>query len=517
MIDVLGSLLHAHTPGPSDDFWYEPVGGGTTASGLRIGPEAAQKISAWYRGRDLLATSLAMLPLVMLRRLPNDGGRDSARDHPLHDVLHRKPNRYQNAFQWRRQAMYHLIDYGNAYSEIVPGVRGFVDALRPLHPNNVRVELSVSGEKVFIIRDPTTSEERRGTSNTVFHLCGASEDGVVGKGILAYARDSIGLGVVLEQYASKLFGRGGTHGGFITPTGPVAPEAQKAFAEAYLAKVGDWHVPKILPRGATFQPSTMDPEKAQLILSRKFTINDIARWLGVPPHMIGDLDRATFSNIEEMAEEFVTYSLGPWLSLMEFSINDQLVLRPDTYYAEFVRDALVRGKLLDRWQAYVMGSNAGLLAKNEVRAKENLPKVPGGDVPNDPANIIGNRRQSEGAPPSGRPARRTDTPQRTDTADAIAVAAAKRVLWKEVRRIQALAVKHAADENAFVEAVTEFYAEHMALVVDALAMTPEAASDYCSQQAAQVVGGDWVEAVTRWQQDAYVAGLAALALDEEAA
>jgi len=505
-MDILAQLMTGLRAnyGPADDFWYRPVSG-VTAAGLRVDAAGAQKISAWYRGRDILATSLAMLPLVTYRRLPDDAGRAAVPQHPLYDVLHRKPNGWQDSFQWRREAMYHLIDYGWAYADLVDGPRGFVDQLRPIHPTLVTPTQNASGLWVFTVRDPKTGRTTTRTQEDTFFLRGAD-----GKGVLEYARDSLGLGLTLESYASKLFSRGTLTSGFIQIPGAANEGSLKNLAESYKTAMGDWHLPKVLDRGATFQSAMLDPEKAQVILSRKFTVTDIARWLGLPPHMLGDLDRATFSNVEHQGQEFVTYSLGPWLSLWEFAINDQLILRPETYYAEFVRDALVRGDVATRWEAYVKGTNAGIVAINEVRTKENLPKVPGGDVPREPANIVGNRRSSDGTPPArrARPAEDED-----DQAVAIATAAAARLLRKEVKAVQRLAVRHAANQDAFSVSVTDFYAQYAALVADTLAISQLDADGYCASQAAQVVSGDWIAALETWQTDAYAAGVAALALE----
>jgi HK97 family phage portal protein len=503
----------AGTPSPTDDFWYGPVPS-ATMSGVKLTPESAQKVSAWYRGRDILATSLAMLPLGMNQRLANGGGRDEADNHPLHDTLHRKPNPWQDSFVYRRQAMFHLIDHGNHYAFIKPGPRGFADQLWPIHPTLVTPELLDSGTIAYSVRDPKRGTSRTFSQSDIFHLRGASDDGVTGKGVLEYARDSLGLGLVLETYASKLFSRGALNGGVIEVPGPMDKEAMQLTAETWKTAMNDWHMPRVLPLGAKFTAAMMEPEKAQMILSRKFTVNDIARWLGLPPHMIGDLDRATFTNIEHQGQEFVTYSLGPWLSLWEFAINDQLVLAPLRFYAEFIRDALVRGDIATRWAAYVSGTNAGILAINEVRVKENLKKVAGGDTPREPANITGNRRATDGTPAPRKPQRPADENAR---AEAIAQSAAGRLIRKEVKAVQKIAVKYAAAVNEFAAAVTEFYSAHVAVVVDTLAMSEADAQAYCAGQAAQVVAGDWLIALETWQTEDYISGLAWLALEEAAA
>ena len=513
---LMTGRLQASTPGPLDDFWYGPAGA-VTAAGLRIDAAGARKISAWYRGRDILATSLAMLPLIVYRRLPGEEGREADPRHPLHDVLHRKPNVWQDAFQNRREAMFHVIDYGWHYAEMIEGPRGFVDQLQPIHPTLVTPEQVLSGPSrgrwLFHIRDPKSGGVKTTkTQDEIFYLRGAD-----GKGILDYARDSLGLGVVLEQYASKLFSRGAMNGGLIEgPPGPVNADAMKAAAESFKTAIGDWHMPRMLPNGAKWHQSTMEPEKAQFILSRKFTVVDIARWLGLPAHMLSEVETAGVTGLEQRGQEFVTFSLGGWLSLWEFAINDQLILRPETYFAEFTRDALARGELRARWEAYVSSTNAGIRTRNEVRRLENLRSLPGLDAPLDPQNITG--KGAKGGPQDNqRPGRAGDSEARLDQARAIATAAAGRLLRKEIAAVQKLAVRYAADADAFASAVADFYTAHVDLVVQTLQMPRAAAEGYCAGQASQIVSGDWVAAVETWQTDHYAAGLAGLALDEEAA
>ncbi len=519
-MDVLGRLLtghlHASTPGPTSDFWYQPVGGGATTSGLSINATNAQNVSAWFRGRDILATTLAMIPFGMYERLPNDGGRDEAPDHPIHDVLHRKPNPWQDSFQWRRQGMYKLIDYGNSYHAITPGPRGFASELWPLDPTCVKPRLLANGMKVFDVRDPQTHVTRTMGTDAIFHLMGPSDDGIEGKALLTRAKDSIGLSMALDGYASTVFSRGAMHGGVIKVPGILNDEAGKRMAQSFVqttAGAKNWHMPIILEQGSEWTMNTMTPEQAQMLLSRKFSVTDIARWLGLPPHMLGDLEKSSFSNIEQQAQEFVTYALGPWLSLWEFGVNDQLVLDPIRYYAEFKRDALVRGDLEARSRAEVEYVNAGIYSVDEVRVKENLRKRGGkADELREPANITGKPAPEPGGK---RPAPKP-TPDEPSKAEAIVVRSAARVLRKEVKAVQALAVRHAADGDAFAAAVTEFYTKHVALVAETLDLSESAAGEYCASQAAQALDG-WVSAVETWATEAYAAGLAALALEIEVA
>jgi HK97 family phage portal protein len=506
-VDLLRQLLQgglqASTPGPADDFWYGPVGT-LTASGLRVDAEGAKKISAWFRGRDILATSLAMLPLHLYQRLPDDAGAEKATQHLLYDALHRKPHPAVagDSFTWRRQAMYDLIDYGWAYDYI--DVTSTYWGFRRIDPRTVRPELlkagRFAGRLLFHVTDEYGAVRTHTQDEIFFRMAGE------GKGILECARESLGLAATTETYAAKIFGSGAMAAGVIETPGPMTGDAMREMAQSFRTAAGDWHMPRVLPFGAKYtQDNGMTPEKAQMLLSRKFSVTDIARWLGIPPHMLMDLERATFSNIEHQGQEYVTYYLGPWLSLWEFAINDQLVLQPARFYAEFTREALVRGDLETRWNAHEKAVNAGIKTVDEVRGTENLNKRGGkADELREPQNIVGKPRAPEPNLSSNSRSR----------AQAIAQASAARVLRKEVKRVQALAVKYAADGDAFAAAVTAFYADHVLLVQAEL--LGSGAESYCAGQAAQVVA-NWVEAVRAWEMPEYAAGLASLALESEAA
>jgi HK97 family phage portal protein len=508
---LLGGDLYAGTPGPDADFWYQSAGTMTTA-GIVLDEDGAKKVSAWFRGREILATTLAMLPLDLFFRLPGDDGRDDADTHPLYDVLHRKPNPWQDSFRWRRQMMYHLIDFGNGYNRIVPGARYFAGELWPIHPSLVKPELISNGSKVFHIRDPKRGTTSIVSGDEIFHLCGMSDDGVEGKGILQYARDSLGLNVVTEQFAGRVFSRGSLSAGAIETPATLDPAASKRMAESFTTSSQNWHLPKVLEQGAKWVPGQgMTPENAQMLLSRKFGIDEMSRWLGVPPHMLASLDRSTNNNIEHQGQEFIDYTEGQWLSLWEFAINDQLVTRPDRFYAEFNRNALVRGDLATRWAAYMTAITTGTYTRNEVRVMENKKKLDGLDVPLDPQNITG--KPAAGAQPTPR-----QQPEKSGKAAAIVTESAARVLRKEVEAVSKAAVKYAADGDAFTAWVTDFYTKHATLIAQTLQMSETQAQAYCWGQAQQIVNGaGWVASVEQWATDHYAAGLAALALEDEAA
>jgi HK97 family phage portal protein len=514
-----GLRADSATPGPADDFWYHPVGAATVA-GVRIDADTARGISAWYRGRDILATVLAMLPLPLLERLPSDGGSKPAKSHPLYDILHDTPNNWQDSFQWRRMKMYHLIDYGNAYDRIMPGSRGVVDQLWPIDPRLVTPELMPSGRVVYRVRSPKGGGLTETlTQEEVFHLRGASDNGIVGRGVLEHATGSLGLAVALEHYAAAIFGRGALNSGVIENPGLLDPKASERMAQSFVTAAGNWHLPKVLEQGSKWVPNTATPENAQMLGSRKFTVDEVSRWLGVPRQMLENND-PSFGNAEQFDRSFVAYSLGPWLSLFEFAISHQLILAPQRFFAQFTREALVRGDLTARWNAHVAAVNAGIKSVDEVRAVEDLNARGGKSAElRVPQNIVG--KPSPAATPSepdedDPEARRADDQLRL-RAEAIVTESAARLLRKEVAEVQKLAVRHATDEDAFVEAVTDFYARHAALVMSALQWPESAAMTYCANQAHQVVNADWTSALARWRTPEYAAGVAAMALDEASA
>jgi len=311
--------------------------------------------------------------------------------------------------------------------------------------------------------------------------------------------------------------------GVIENPGLLNPEASKRMAASFVTAAGDWHLPKVLEQGSKWVESKMTPEDAQMLLSRKYTVDDIARWLGVPRQMLENSD-PSFGNAEQFDRNFVAYSLGPWLSLFEFAINDQLVMASKLYFAQFTREALVRGDLAVRWQAHVAAVNAGIKSVDEVRAVENLNARGGkADELREPQNIVGKPKvesdDGEGEPkPKPMPSRPAIPQPEEDSeqARAIVTASAARLLRKEAAEVQKLAVRHAGDEDAFIDAITKFYAKHVALVTLTLQMSVAEAESYCANQARQVVNGDWVAALELWRTPAYAEGVAAIALDEGA-
>lgn len=503
--------LMASTPGPTDDYWYQTAPGGVmTSSGLRIDADAAQKVSAFYAGLRLLSNDVAKLPLDVFQRQP-DGGKVRARMNPLYDVLHTRPNAWQTSFEWRRQGMRHLILRGNWYNRILAGPRGVVDQLIPLDPDRVKPTQLDTGRVAYIVRD-AKNQQITYTQDEIFHVRGVSDDGIEGKSVLSWARDSIGLAAAQNSYAARLFSQGSLHGGVITVPAKLDPEASKRMAASFVTAQGAWHMPKVLEQGATYADAQMTPEDSQMLLSQQFSVTEMARWLGLQPHKIADLSRSTNNNIEHQGLEYVTDSLSPWLVLMEQAILRDLIVAPDRYFAEFNVNALMRGDSAARGEFYKSLHGVGAINSNEIRQLENMNGYDDGDT----YFVAGNMRptdepyQPEPAPvsPTAKP-----KPSGGSKAEAITVAQAQRLLKTEVASVQKLAVAHADNGDTFAEKVTAFYATHAGFVQRSLLLSPEDARSYCAGQAGQILNGDWLAALSMWKTEDYAQGLAALALD----
>ncbi len=506
--------MSASTPGPADDFWFNPVGV-MTSSGQKVDTESARKLSAWYRARDIIATSIAMMPLKVFERLPNDDGSETARQHPLYDILHDKPNTWQDAFVWKRQATFHVIDHGNHYSRIIEGSRGFVDQLQPIDdPTSVTPELNRSTGRILYHIRQKIGTTKTFTQDEIFHLKGPSDDGVTGKGILKYARESLGTAQAVEDYASRIFSQGVLNGGWIKVPALLNKEASERMAASLVTQQGKWHMPAVLEQGAEYAESKMSPEDFQMLLSRKFTIDEMARWTGVPRMMLENSD-PSYGNADQFSLNFVKFTMGGWMSMWEFGCNDQLVLNRQRFFVEFMRDALERADLGTRSEANSEAINSGWRTVNEVRRAENLPRIAGeADKLRIPQNITGKPRpEGSDAPPVKRPVTAL-VEDDAEQARAIVVESAARVIRKETKAIAALAVKHAGNSDRFAEAVADFYAKHADFVSESLLMAKPEAEQYCANQAAQVLESG-LHAIEPWAAREYAVGLAAWALETE--
>ncbi|NCW85664.1 MAG: phage portal protein [Oxalobacteraceae bacterium] len=375
------------------DFWFEPVSI-RSATGLRVSPDGALRLSAVYACVRILSETMASLPIVLYRKR-EDGGKDRVTDHWLYQLLCRRPNRYQNPFEWREMLQGHLALRGNAYCQIITNPRGEITELLPIHPDRVRVEVMRSGEFRYRVTDRFGDETVLARS-AVWHLRGLSSDGVMGMNPIELARESLGIALAAQDYGSRFFANDAKpSGGWIEFPGSFKdPEAKKVFRESYQAAQSGANRGKVLvlENGMKFHEVGVTNKDAQFLELRKFQITDIARLFRVPPHMIADLDRATFSNIEA-----------------------ELLLDNDPLEIEFDFANLMRGDAASRSAYYQSGIQNGWLTRNEARIAENLNPIDGLDEPLRPLNMVEENHADKADPETQRTGQRPDDTSESDS------------------------------------------------------------------------------------------------------
>lgn len=364
--------------------------GGTT-SGKPVNEYTAMQMTAVYSCVRILAEAVAGLPLH-LYKYNASGGKEKALSHPLYFVLHDEPNPEMSSFVFRETLMTHLLLWGNAYAQIIRNGKGEVIALYPLMPNRMSVDRDSSGALYYTY---TRYSEEAPTMNgmtvtlrpsDVLHIPGLGFDGLVGYSPIAMAKNAIGMAIACEEYGAKFFANGAAPGGVLEHPGTIKdPQKVRDSWNAAYQGSSNSHRVAVLEEGMKYQPIGISPEQAQFLETRKFQINEIARIFRVPPHMVGDLEKSSFSNIEQQSLEFVKYTLDPWVIRWEQAISRAL-LRPDEkklYFAKFNVDGLLRGDYVSRMNGYATARQNGWMSANDIRELENLDRIPpelGGDL-----------------------------------------------------------------------------------------------------------------------------------------
>jgi HK97 family phage portal protein len=369
-------------PDPTEPFWYTNLnGGGVSTSGSIVTPDSALRVSAVYACVRVLAETVATLPCHLYERLP-DGGKKRA-GGALAELLSDFPNAWQTSTEFFEQSMYHLALRGNAISEIIASERGPISELVPIHPDRVTaVERLRDNSLRYTITDPERrSRTRVLMSNEVFHTRGLSSDGILGLSPIAHLRNAIGLAMSAEDSGARLFRQGIRPSGVLEHPQKLSDEAYKRLRTAQQEHAGTANAYRtmILEEGMKWSQVSLSNKDAQFLETRKFQIAEIARIFRVPPHMIQDLDKATFSNIEHQGIDFVVHTIRPWLVRFEKAIKRDLIINHRKLFAEFLVDALLRGDFNSRMSGYATAIQNEIFSRNEVREMENRNPVPGGD------------------------------------------------------------------------------------------------------------------------------------------
>ncbi len=370
---------------PWGNFWFEPVTM-ATMSGMRVSADTAMQLSAVFRAVGLVSGHMAMMPLVFYK-----AGTRKRVKHPLLKLLNVRPNRWQNAFEWREMLQGHLELRGNCYNEIKANSRGEITELIPLHPDRVKIDLLDNGDYRYAITEQngTTRYVARGS---IWHVRALSSNGYTGLSVLECARESFGLGLAAQGYGARFFANDAKpSGGWIEFPGTFKDkEARQMFRETLQQAQSGNNRGKItvLDNGMKYHEVGVTNSDAQFLETRKFSISDIARWFGVPPHKLGDLDKATFSNIEQQALEYIQDALQPRGARWEFSIVAELLFDDEEIDVRFDYRELLRGDSAARRAYYHGGILDGWMTRNEARDMEGMEPLDGLDEPLRPLNMV---------------------------------------------------------------------------------------------------------------------------------
>ena len=365
---------------------------GRTVSGQSVNERSAMQMSAVYACVRILAESVASLPLHFYQY--NDtGGKEKAVNHPLYWLLHDEPNPEMSSFSFRETLMMHLLLWGNAYAQIVRNGRGEVIALYPLMPDRMVVDRDARGRIYYEYTRSDSDANTLGKKSSVilspedvFHIPGLGFDGLVGYSPIAMAKQAIGMGLACDEYGAAFYQNGAQPGGVLEHPNVVKdPKRVRESWNAIYQGSRNAHRIAVLEEGMTYKPISISPEQAQFLETRKFQIDEIARIFRVPPHMIGDLEKSSFSNIEQQSLEFVKYTLAPWISRWEQAIQRSLLLMSERtrYFARFNVEGLLRGDYQSRMNGYAVARQNGWMSANDIRELESLDLIPaeqGGDL-----------------------------------------------------------------------------------------------------------------------------------------
>ena len=492
-----------HPSQPAD--WFLKLASMSTAAGVDVTVESSLQSVAVFACVRILAETVASLPLVLYRRLAR--GKERATDHSLYSLLHDLPNPEMTSVELRETLMGHLALWGNAYAEIEYDNAGRVRGLWPLRADKVTPKRQ-GGRLVYVVEMPIGPDETL-PSDRVMHIRGLGYDGMVGYSPIGLARQAVGLALATEEFGARFFGNGARPGMVLEHPGKLSDEAYDRLKESWEMRhqgLSQAHRIAILEEGMKAEAIGIPPEDAQFLQTRKFQVTEIARLFRVPPHMLADLERATFSNIEHQSLEFVIHTIRPWLVRWEQAIHRDLLSENErqTYFAEHLVAGLLRGDVASRYQAYATARQNGWMSANDIRELENMNPVDGGDVYLVPLNMVPADQVNEGysAPADG--TRTLDDAEKRSRNLAksrrrlaaswrrVMVDTTERVIRREVNDVRRAVRKYFGkrDAHQFSLWLAEFYEDHKAFWIRQFLPILLAYADQVGVSVADELGGD---------------------------
>ena len=435
------------TPG----FWLQKLFGVAkgTAAGINVTPDIAMKYSAIWAAVNIISGAVGYLPLATYKRIDGDG-REKAREHPVYRLLHDRANEFMDASVFRETLQAHALTWGNGYAEIQRDAKFRPIALWPLLPNRTvpRVVKVVSGERMLVYETTVPNGAKVVLPYyNVLHIKGLGFDGLKGYPVIQYAAESIGLGMGTEKYAGKFFANGAHPSGVLLHDKVLEKQARDQLASDWNEMhkgLDESHRIAILDGGLTWKEIGVNAKESQMIETRKFQITDVARWYQIPVHMLSEMSKSSFNNIEHQGIKFVQMTLWRWLNKWSQESNFKLftTVEQKTYFTEFMTDALLRGDTKTRFDVYSKAIQWGIFSPNEVRAMENKNPYDGGEEFLQPLNMA--------------PAGDTGGDDEANKFRALYKNAWQRIITKEVNAVR----KAAKQPNTFDVWSAEFYSNH---------------------------------------------------------
>lgn len=418
--------------------WDLFVGGQTSNAGVAVNYDTALGYSPWWRGVSLISRDVAKLPLAIYKR--NGDGKDRDTAHPAYRLLRYKPNAEMTAFVFRQTLQAHALNEGNGYAYIFRNGGGVPVELVPLKPDDV-LPVRENGKLWYVLN--VKGEQRKIDPSNILHIKGLGFDGLCGYSLWQKARHSLGLGIASEQFGSRYFSNGAEPRAVIEHPAKLSPQAATNLRSSWNAMhqgIENSHKIAILEEGMKINAFSNNARDAQLLETRQFQIREVANWLGVPPHKLGDTTRTAFASLEQENQSYLDDAVDPWLVNWEEECREKLLSEEeksaDSHVVEFVRNALVRADLTARANYYrtALGGRPWM-TQNEVRGRENLNPMEGGDVILEPLNM-GNAGGADNEP------------------DPIASDSARQSLVESVRRMVrrlVTAIQRESDKPAWIE------------------------------------------------------------------
>ena len=370
-------LFHARDKPKTQDsvsaataFWF-----GMGEAGKNVTARSAIQVSAVYACVRVIAETIASLPLAVYE--DTEEGSHKAMDHPLYRLLHDEPNSEMTSFVMRETMMSHLLLWGNSYSQIIRNGKNHIVGLYPLLPEQMVVDRNARGKLTYTYTT-TSGEQVLLKPEEVLHIPGLGFDGIVGYSPIAVEKNAISLGIAAEEFGSKFFSNGARPSGILTHPNTVKDpkKLREAWNSAYGGSTNSGKV-AVIEENMHFEAISIPNNEAQFLETRKFQVEEICRIYRVPPHLIGNLDRATFSNIENQSIDFAVHTIRPWLVRIEQAMNRALFPENEKgrFYVQFNIDGLMRGDYKSRMEGYAIARQNGWMSANDIRALENMNPI----------------------------------------------------------------------------------------------------------------------------------------------